>query len=255
MMRTAGRLLAEVIEVVREQVGVGVTPLELDRVCEDEIRKRGARPAFKGYQVAGAVFPNTLCSSKNAQIVHGIPDAVPLVEGDLISLDFGLEYAGYFADAAFSTYLGNPSVRVQRLLDVAEQSLYKAISTALPGARIGDLAHRVQTLAEQEGFGVIRDYAGHGIGRRLHEAPSVPNFGKAGTGTLLKAGMCLAIEPMITLGSHRTKTLKDRWTVVTADGSLAAHFEHSVLITAEGPEILTSFRAPNPKPPSTVEPA
>lgn len=245
MMRTAGRLLAEVIEVVREQVAIGVSPLDLDRVCEEQILKRGARPAFKGYQVGGAVFPNTLCSSKNAQIVHGIPDAVPLVEGDLISLDFGLEYAGYFADSAFSVYLGNPSERIQRLLDVAEQSLYKAISTALPGSRIGDIGHRVQSMAEAAGFGVIRDYVGHGIGRRLHEAPSVPNFGKAGTGTLIKAGMCLAIEPMITLGSHRTKTLKDRWTVVTADGSLAAHFEHSVLVTAEGPEILTSFRNPS----------
>ena len=255
MMRTAGRMLAEIIEVVREQVVVGVTPLDLDRICEEETRKRGARPAFKGYQVGGAVFPNTLCSSKNAQVVHGIPDAVPLVEGDLISLDFGLEYAGYFADAAFSVYMGIPSERVRRLLDVAEQSLYKAISTALPGSRIGDLGHRVQTLAELEGFGVVRDYVGHGIGRRLHEPPSVPNFGKAGTGTLLKAGMCLAIEPMITLGSYRTKTLKDRWTVVTADGSLAAHFEHSVLITAEGPEVLTSFRNPNLNPPSTVEPA
>lgn len=255
MMRTAGRLLAEVIEVVREQVVVGISPLELDRICEEQILKRGARPAFKGYQVGGAVFPNTLCSSKNAQIVHGIPDAVPLVEGDLISLDFGLEYAGYFADSAFSVYLGNPSERVRRLLDVAEQSLYMAISTALPGARIGDIGHRVQSMAEAAGFGVIRDYVGHGIGRRLHEAPSVPNFGKAGTGTLIKAGMCLAIEPMITLGSHRTKTLKDRWTVVTADGSLAAHFEHSVLVTAEGPEVLTSFRSPSFSPKSTDEPA
>lgn len=241
-MRASGKLLSEVIAVIREQVRPGVSPLELDAICEEEIRRRGARPAFKGYQVGDDVFPNSLCASRNEQVIHGIPDDRPLKEGDLISLDFGLEYRGYFADSAFSVYLGDPPPRVQRLLDLTRESLYEAVACALAGARVGDIGHRVQKLAEAEGFGVVREYVGHGIGRRLHEAPPVPNFGKAGTGVLLKPGMCVAIEPMITMGTHRTRLKKDRWTVVTADGSLSAHFEHTVLITDSKPEILTSLQ-------------
>ncbi|MCB9793314.1 MAG: type I methionyl aminopeptidase [Alphaproteobacteria bacterium] len=239
MMRTSGRLLAEVISVVREMVAPGVTTLDLDRVCEEEIRKRRARPAFKGYVVDGPPFPATVCASPNEQIVHGIPNKRPLEEGDLLSLDFGLEHGGYFADSAFSVSVGAPKKRVAELLDATEQSLYEAVSRAVPGARVGDIGHCVQGYVEAKGFNVVRDLVGHGIGRSLHEAPSVPNYGKKGTGVLLKAGMCLAIEPMVTMGSYRTRTLKDRWTVVTADGSLAAHFEHTVLITPQGPEILT----------------
>lgn len=239
-MRDAGRRLSEVIALVREQVQVGVTTLDLDRICEEAIRARGGVPAFLGYQVGATPFPASICASPNQQVVHGIPDGTPLVEGDLISLDFGLSYGGFFADSAFTVVLGEPDERVRKLLDVTEQSLYEAISCAVPGARVGDIGHRIQTLCETEGFGVIREYVGHGIGRNLHEEPSVPNYGKPGTGVLLKAGMCLAIEPMITTGSWQTKTLDDDWTVVTVDGSLAAHFEHTVLITDGGPEILTA---------------
>ncbi|MCK6519952.1 type I methionyl aminopeptidase [Myxococcota bacterium] len=239
-MRTAGRLLAEAIAEVRAHVAVGVTPRELDRIFEQAIAARGARSAFKGYDTGAGPFPATICASRNEQVVHGIPDDRPLNDGDLISLDFGLEYGGYFADSAFSMGVGTVTPKVQRLLDITEKSLYKAISLAVPGARIGDLGHSVQSLCESEGFGVVRDLVGHGIGRRMHEPPSVPNFGKRGTGVPLKPGVCLAIEPMITMGDYRTRTLKDGWTVVTTDGSFAAHFEHTVLITENGPEILTA---------------
>ena len=240
-MRTSGRLLAEVIRAVRDAVDTGVTTAELDALTEREIRSRGARPAFKGYQVGRDVFPASLCASKNDQVVHGIPDDEPLAEGDLISLDFGLEFDGYFADSAFSAYLGTPPQRVQQLLDVTEEALYTAVSCAKSGARVGDLGHRIQTKCEAAGFGVVRNFVGHGIGRNLHEEPAVPNFGKRGTGLSLRSGMCLAIEPMVTMGSARTLTLGDRWTVVTRDGSLAAHFEHTVLLTEDGPEILTAL--------------
>ena len=240
-MRTSARLLSEVVAEVRAAVEVGVTPAELDLITERETRARGARPAFKGYQVGREVFPASLCSSRNEQVVHGIPDELPLLEGDLISLDFGLEYEGYFADMAFTTVLGPVPKRVQELLDVTREALYTAASCAVPGARVGDIGHRVQAMVEASGFGVVRQYVGHGIGRNLHEEPSVPNYGKAGTGALLKPGMCIAIEPMVTMGSWRCRTLDDRWTVVTADGSLAAHFEHTVLVTTHGPEILTEL--------------
>jgi len=242
-MRDAGRRLAECIALVREQTVVGVTTAELDRIFAEAIKARGCVSAFLGYQgVQGSVpFPATICASRNEQVVHGFPDDVPLKDGDIISLDFGLVYGGFFADSAYTLAIGDVDQRVSRLLDVTEQSLYEAISCASPGARVGDIGHRVQTMCEAEDFGVIREYVGHGIGRNLHEEPSVPNYGKSGTGVLLKAGMCLAIEPMITTGSWKTKTLKDGWTVVTSDGSQAAHFEHTVLITPEGPEILTAI--------------
>lgn len=240
LMRTAGRLLAEAIAEVRAHVAIGVTPRQLDQLFEQAIAARGARSAFKGYNTGNGPFPATICASRNEQVVHGIPDDRPLCDGDLISLDFGLEYGGYFADSAFSMGVGTVSPKVQRLLDITEKSLYKAISLAVPGARIGDLGYSVQSLCESEGFGVVRDLVGHGIGRRMHEPPSVPNFGKRGTGVPLKSGVCLAIEPMITMGDYRTRTLKDGWTIVTSDGSFAAHFEHTVLITENGPEILTA---------------
>ena len=240
-MRTSGRLLAEVIAAVRERLGPGVSTAELDALTEQEIRRRGARPAFKGYQVGRDVFPASLCASRNDQVVHGIPDDLPLEEGDLISLDFGLEYQGWFADSAFSAYLGRPPDRVQQLLDVTKESLYTAVSCATPGARVGDIGHRIQAMVEAAGFGVVRNFVGHGIGRNLHEEPAVPNFGKRGTGVPLKPGMCIAIEPMVTMGSWRTTTLGDRWTVVTQDGSLAAHFEHTVLVTTGEPEVLTAL--------------
>jgi methionyl aminopeptidase len=241
LMRNAGRLLSEVITIVKDNVDVGVTTADLDRITEEEIRKRGAIPAFKGYQVGDAVFPASLCASRNEQIVHGIPDDKPLLAGDLISLDFGLHYGGYFADSAFSVLLGDPDPKLDALLDVTERALYEAIALAVPGNRVGDIGHHVEKFCEAHGYGVVRDFVGHGIGRRLHEDPAVPNFGKAGTGVPLKPGMCIAIEPMITLGTWEAEILDDGWTVVTADRSISAHFEHTVLITQNEPEILTKL--------------
>jgi methionyl aminopeptidase len=241
MMRNAGRLLSEVITIVKDNVDVGVTTADLDRITEEEIRKRGAIPAFKGYQVGDAVFPASLCASRNEQIVHGIPDDKPLLAGDIISLDFGLHYGGYFADSAFSMLLGDPDPKLEALLDVTERALYEAIALAVPGNRVGDIGHHVEKLCESHGYGVVRDFVGHGIGRQLHEDPAVPNFGKAGTGVPLKPGMCIAVEPMITLGTWEAEILDDGWTVVTADRSISAHFEHTVLITQNEPEILTKL--------------
>ncbi len=254
IMRTAGRLLAEVIEEVRAEVRPGVTTGELDAICEEGIRSRGAVPSFKGYRVGQAVFPASLCASINEEVVHGIPGDRVLQPGDVVSLDFGLMYHGYHADSAFTVALGPVPPRVQELLDVTERALYEAVRCARPGARLGDIGHRVQRICEGAGFGVIRDYVGHGIGRMLHEEPAVPNFGRRGTGLPLKPGMCIAIEPMITLGGWRTRVLDDGWTVVTRDGSTAAHFEHTVLITRQGPEILTRLAESTEGSLSTVEP-
>lgn len=239
VMRTAGRKLAEVVARLREQVGVGMSTRDIDRLTEDAILAVGARPNFKGYAPSGVPFPASICISVNEQVVHGIPGKRRIEEGDLVSLDFGLVYGGYHADTAFTFILPPGRPDDERLLDATERSLYEAISRARPGQRIGDLGHAVQSWCEARGLGVVTQFVGHGIGRRLHEEPSVPNFGKAGIGPLLKPGMVLAIEPMITLGSGRTKVLSDGWTVVTEDGSRAAHFEHTVAVTPSGPEILT----------------
>ena len=245
-MRTAGRKLAEIVANLREQIAVGMATSDIDRMTEDAILRAGAKPAFKGYRVGKAVFPATICVSINEQVVHGIPSKRTLKEGDLVSLDFGLVYGGYYADSAFSVCLPPVLEETARLLDAAETSLYSAVAHARASNRIGDIGHAVQSYCESRGVGVVTQFVGHGIGRRLHEEPSVPNFGKAGTGYLLKTGMVLAIEPMITLGSPRTKILSDEWTVVTVDGGRAAHFEHTVAITPSGPEILTAL---DPVPP------
>ncbi|MDP2305056.1 MAG: type I methionyl aminopeptidase [Pseudomonadota bacterium] len=241
VMRTAGRKLAEVVAGLRERVLVGASTLDIDRMTEDAILAAGAKPAFKGYKVGRAVFPATICVSINEQVVHGIPSKRRLQEGDLVSLDFGLVYGGYYADTAFSMAMPPVDEQTALLLDTTEKSLYEAVARARVNNRIGDIGHTVQSYCESRGLGVVTQFVGHGIGRKLHEEPSVPNFGKAGTGPLLKAGMVLALEPMITLGSPRTRILKDEWTVVTEDGSRAAHFEHTVAITPSGPEILTSL--------------
>ena len=239
-MRSSGRRLAEVGARLREQIVLGVTTLDLDRIADEMIRNMGAVPAFRGYAVEGAPpFPATICASPNEQVVHGIPNDVPLCEGDLISIDLGLHFGGYYADHAFSAVIGKADAKVAALLDVTEKSLYDGIAAATAGARIGDIGHAIESTIQPLGFGIVRQYVGHGIGRALHERPSVPNYGKPNTGDLLKPGMCLAIEPMVTLGTWKTKTLKDFWTVVTADGSLAAHFEHTIAITPNGTEILT----------------
>jgi methionyl aminopeptidase len=241
-MRVAGRKLAEVAERVRATVQVGVSTDDVDRLTEEAIRALGARPAFKGYKVGKAVFPKTICISINEQVVHGIPGKRLLREGDIVTLDFGLvDASGYYADLAFTLAMPGTTARAKKLLDDTEQSLYEGVRLARPGGRIGDIGCAVQGYAESRGYGVVTQFVGHGIGRNLHEEPSVPNFGKAGTGYLLKPGMVLAIEPMITLGKGKTRILEDKWTVVTEDGSLAAHFEHTVAITPSGPEILTTL--------------
>jgi methionyl aminopeptidase len=243
-MRDAGALLADVIAEVRSHVAPGVSTKELDAVADRLIREAGAIPPFLGYVVSQdiAPFPASICASPNSQVVHGIPSEAPLRAGDIISLDFGLILRGYHADSAITVAVGAVDPEVQRLLDVTEQSLYEGAARAVAGNRIGDIGHAVQAYAEGFGYGVVRDYVGHGIGRQLHEPPSVPNYGKPGRGTLLKAGMVLAIEPMINQGIAETRVLKDGWTVVTADGKLSAHFEHTVLVTPKGPEILTARR-------------
>lgn len=242
-MRTAGKKLAEVAERVRPAVHVGITTEELDRLTEEAIRGLGARPAFKGYKVGKAVFPKTICISVNEQVVHGIPGRRMIKEGDIVTLDFGLvDTSGYFADLAFTVAMPGASARVKKLLDDTERSLYEGVRLARPSGRIGDIGAAIQGYAESRGYGVVTQFVGHGIGRNLHEEPSVPNFGKAGTGYLLKSGMVLAIEPMITLGKGKTRILDDKWTVVTEDGSWAAHFEHTVAITPSGPEILTTLK-------------
>jgi methionyl aminopeptidase len=240
VMRQSGGRLSEVVSLLREAIAPGITTGDLDAMAEEAIRARGGIPSFKGYAPAGVVYPATICASPNEAVVHGIPDATPLSDGDIISIDVGLIYGGYHSDCAFSVAVGETTEEVRRLLDVTEQSMYEGIASAVPGNRIGDIGHAIQSFVEPHGFGIVREFVGHGIGRLLHEPPSVPNFGKARSGQLLKPGTCIAIEPMVTLGTHRTKTLEDGWTVVTADGSLAAHFEHTVAITPRGTEILTA---------------
>ncbi|MDP2315875.1 MAG: type I methionyl aminopeptidase [Pseudomonadota bacterium] len=239
VMRVAGKKLAEIVAGLREKIVVGVPTIDLDRITEEAILAAGAKPAFKGYKVGRAVFPATICVSINEQVVHGIPSKRRVAEGDLVSLDFGLVYGGYYADTAFSVAMPPFDADTARLLDTTEKSLYEAVARARVNNRIGDIGHSVQSYCESRGLGVVTQFVGHGVGRKLHEEPSVPNFGKAGTGYPLKPGMVLALEPMITLGSPRTRVLKDDWTVVTEDGSRAAHFEHTVAITPAGPEILT----------------
>ena len=238
-MRDNGRRLAEVAAVLQEQLAPGVTTLDLDAIAEERIRAMGAQPSFKGYVVEKVPFPSTICASFNEQVVHGIPSARAIRPGDVISIDMGLSYGGYHVDSAFTVAVGQATPRIQELLDITRKSLYVGIAEARPGRRVGDIGYAIETTVKPHGFGIVRQLVGHGIGRALHERPSVPNYGKPNTGDLLKPGMCLAIEPMITLGGWKTKLLKDAWTVVTCDGSIAAHFEHTVAITPTGPEILT----------------
>lgn len=241
VMRTSGRKLAEIVARLREQIVVDMPTLDMDRITEDLIVGAGARPAFKGYKPGKVVYPATICVSINEQVVHGIPGKRRLKAGDLVSLDFGLVYGGYFADTAFSLIVPPVDPAAQSLLDVTEQALYEAVARARVGNRIGDIGHAVESFVRPKGYGVVTQFVGHGVGRKLHEEPSVPNFGKVNTGPLLKPGMVIAIEPMITQGRGDTKILSDGWTVVTTDGGLAAHFEHTVAITPSGPEILTSL--------------
>lgn len=237
--RASNRIVAEVLNVLREKVKPGVTTRELDKVAEDITRKRGAKPAFKGYRG----YPYSLCTSVNEEVVHGMPSNRVLMEGDLIGLDFGVFFEGFCGDSAITLPVGRVSEEAERLMRVTEQSLYAAISQAKDGNRLGDISAAVQETAESAGYSVVRDFVGHGIGKDMHEEPQIPNYGKKGRGMELKRGMILAIEPMVNAGKYKVKVLSDGWTVITADGSLSAHFEHSVAITDNGPEILSNWNA------------
>ncbi|MFC4765927.1 type I methionyl aminopeptidase [Effusibacillus consociatus] len=235
MMREAGRIVALTHQELAKAIRPGITTQELDQIAEEFIRKQGAVPSFKGYHG----FPASICASVNEELVHGIPGSRVLREGDIISIDIGVEKHGFHGDSAWTYPVGTISDEAVRLLRVTEESLFKGIEQTREGNRLSDIGHAIQTHVEAAGFSVVRDYVGHGIGRQMHEDPQIPNYGPPGRGPRLKVGMTLAIEPMVNIGTYHCKTLADNWTVVTADGSLAAHFEHTVAITENGPEILT----------------
>ncbi|PIE17016.1 MAG: type I methionyl aminopeptidase [Proteobacteria bacterium] len=240
-MRRAGQVVADVHKLMRDMVRPGVSTWELDRAAEELIRKADAYPTFKGYKVGREVFPATLCVSINEEVVHGIPDPERVLQqGDIIAIDCGATLDGYVGDSAVTYPVGKISEEVELLLQRTNESLYKAIELCLPGNRLGDIGHAVEDHVRRFGYGVVEDYCGHGVGRRLHEEPQIPNIGVPGTGRRLKTGWCIAIEPMVNLGTHETVTLDDGWTVVTADKLASAHFEHSLAITDDGPLILTS---------------
>ncbi len=235
IMRRANLTVAGVLSVLKSSVRAGVTTLDLERIAEDELKKTGAKPAFKGYRG----YPWCLCTSVNNEVVHGMPSKRVLAEGDIVSIDFGVLSEGFYGDAALTVPVGSISTDAARLVKVTEESLEKAIEAAVVGNRLLDISAAVQRYVESHGFSVVREFVGHGIGRELHEAPQVPNFGVPGRGIRLKAGMVLAIEPMINMGAPDVKILDDGWTAVTADGSLSAHFEHTVAITDDGPYVLS----------------
>ena len=234
-MRAAGRIVAEVLARMKEEIKPGATTAVLDQIAEKACVKAGAKPAFKGY----GGFPYAICASPNDRIVHGFPDDRPLEPGDILSIDFGVLYKGYYGDSAFTAPVGEIDAGARELVAATEESLQKAIDQAVPGGRLSDVSHAVQSWVEPKGFSVVREFVGHGIGQRLHESPQIPNFGPPGQGPRLKPGMVLAIEPMINVGVPDVKILEDGWTAVTQDGKLSAHFEHTVAITDQGPEILT----------------
>lgn len=234
-MREAGRITARALRLVGEAVAEGVTTAELDRIAEDSIRSAGAVPAFKGYHG----FPGTICSSINDQVVHGIPGPVELREGDIISVDVGAIVEGYYGDSAKTFAVGEIDRAAEALMDATRRALEAGVAMCAPGRRLYDISHAVQSVAEGAGFSVVREYVGHGIGRSMHEDPQLPNFGAAGQGPTLASGMVFAIEPMVNAGVAAVRPLDDGWTVVTDDGSLSAHFEHTVAVTDDGPLVLT----------------
>lgn len=238
----AGQIVAEVLRDLKAMIEPGITTRELDRYAEWKIRSRGAIPTFKGYRG----FPASLCTSVNEEIVHGIPSDRRLRAGDIIGIDCGATYRGYVGDAAMTVIVGEAAPEVEQLVADTEASLYRAIEQARVGNRLYDISYAVQQYAEARGYGIVRDYCGHGVGTKMHEDPQVPNYGKPGTGPKLRPGLVLAIEPMLNLGTHQVEVAADGWTVVTADGKPSAHFEHTIAITENGPIILTQLDSDSP---------
>ena len=236
-MRQAGRITAMVLERLRLQVRPGMKTKELDVIAARELERLGAKPSFKGYQG----FPANLCVSVNDEIVHGIPGERILAEGDIVSLDIGAFFMGFHGDAAVTVAVGKTSPQAKQLVAATEGALKAGIAAARPGARLGDISAAIQHYVEARGYSVVREYTGHGIGREMHEEPQIPNFGLAGMGPVLQKGMTLALEPMVNAGGWHTRLGDDRWTVLTADGSLSAHFEHTIAITEGEPEVLTTL--------------
>jgi methionine aminopeptidase, type I len=235
LMREAGRIVAETHRLMKQAIVPGVTTAELDRIADAFIRSQGAVPSFKGYNG----FPASICASTNEELVHGFPGPRKLVEGDIISIDIGAQYQGYHGDSAWTYGVGQISDEAQRLLDVTEASLFAGLALVRPDVRLFTISHGIQKVIEDAGFSVVREYVGHGVGATLHEEPQIPNYGAPDRGPRLKPGMTLAIEPMVNVGERYVKTLSDNWTVVTVDGSLCAHFEHTIAVTDDGYEILT----------------
>ncbi|WP_420237569.1 type I methionyl aminopeptidase [Telmatobacter bradus] len=237
-MRKAGRVVRQILDMLHQVVKPGVSTQDLDRAAEDMLKELGAKSAFKGYHG----YPAVLCASVNEEVVHGIPSAKRILqEGDIVSVDFGAFVEGYCGDSATTIPVGKVSAEAEKLLKVTEQSLYAAIDVVKPGATLGDVGWAVQKVVEENGFSVVRDFVGHGIGTAMHEDPQVPNYGQPGRGLRLKQGMVIAIEPMVNVGGYDVQVLKDGWTAVTKDKSLSAHFEHTVAVTADGARILTEL--------------
>lgn len=242
LLRNANQLVGQTLAEVAKIVKPGVTTCELDTLAEQFIRDHGAVPTFKGFpNPYGSPFPASLCTSVNGVVVHGVPNDEPLQEGDIVSVDCGALLEGFNGDSCYTFCVGEVSEEIKQLLRVTKESLYKAIDQAIVGRRIGDISYAVQSHCEQYGYGVVKEFVGHGIGREMHEDPQVPNYGRQGIGKQLKNGLCIAIEPMITLGSPEIQLMEDRWSVITRDGKPAAHFEHTIAIHHGKAEILSSF--------------
>ncbi|MDG2050117.1 MAG: type I methionyl aminopeptidase [Myxococcota bacterium] len=242
-MREAGRHTGEILLVLREAARPGVRTDELNEIASKELEKRGLRSPFLGYSPGGLPpYPAVLCVSINDEIVHGIPGSRELQEGDILSLDFGVDFEGFHGDSAVTIPIGSVPGETRQLVKTTRDSLYEGIAKMVPGQRLSDIGHAVQSKAERSGYSVVRQFVGHGIGREMHEPPQVPNYGRKGRGPRLTAGMVFAIEPMVNVGTEEVRMLEDEWTAVTADGALSAHFEHTVAITDEGPEVLTAVQ-------------
>ncbi|OLO27227.1 type I methionyl aminopeptidase [Priestia megaterium] len=237
VMRKAGRIVALTHQELKKHIAPGITTIELDAIAENFIRQHDAIPSFKGYNG----FRGSVCASVNEELVHGIPGERKLNEGDIISLDIGAKFGGYHGDSAWTYGVGKISLENQELLDVTEQSLYKGLAEAKPGERLSNISHAIQQYAESRNFSIVREYVGHGVGKDLHEDPQVPHYGPPNKGPRLRPGMVLAVEPMVNAGMRYVKTLPDNWTVVTVDGKMCAHFEHTIAITETGYEILTAL--------------